>query len=150
METRRKKALKAEGPVKDQQVSVISVVTLGVLKCVLCNGRLEHTHFVQCPTVAHHKFCFPCSRKSIVAQKSESAEVFCPSGERCPLQGSYLPWAFMPEENQEIIKTIEGYDVSYGVNRVNYGEIGDYGFSYRVTPNDIKGKDNRPFPFCTE
>ena len=71
METRRKKALKAEGPVKDQQE--ISV----------------------------------------------------------------------PEE----IKTIEGYDVSYGVNRVNFG---DYGFSYRVTPNDIKGKDNRPFPFCTE
>jgi hypothetical protein len=83
-------------------------VTPGVLTCVLCNGRLEDTHFVQCPSVGHHKFCFPCSRKSIVSQKSESAEVFCPSGERCPLQGSNLPWAFMPEE----IKTIEGYGVT--------------------------------------
>lgn len=99
--------------VKDQQGNS---VTPGVLTCVLCNGRLEDTHFVQCPSVAHHKFCFPCSRKSIVTQKSESAEVFCPSGERCPLQGSNLPWAFMPEE----IKTIEGYG---------------------VTPNGIKDKD---------
>ena len=91
--------------VKDHQTNS---TTPGVLTCVLCNGRLEDTHFVQCPSVAHHKFCFPCSRKSIVSQKSESAEVFCPSGERCPLQGSNLPWAFMPEE----IKTIEGYGVT--------------------------------------
>lgn len=90
---------------KDQQGNP---VTPGVLTCVLCNGRLEDTHFVQCPSVGHHKFCFPCSRKSIVSQKSESAEVFCPSGERCPLQGNNLPWAFMPEE----IKTIEGYGVT--------------------------------------
>lgn len=95
----------AMGAVKDSQGNS---VTPGVLTCVLCNGRLEDTHFVQCPSVAHHKFCFPCSRKSIVSQKSESAEVFCPSGERCPLQGSNLPWAFMPEE----IKTIEGYGVT--------------------------------------
>lgn len=91
--------------VKEQQANS---VTQGLLTCVLCNGRLEDTHFVQCPSVPHHKFCFPCSRKSIVSQKSESAEVFCPSGERCPLQGSNLPWAFMPEE----IKTIEGYGVT--------------------------------------
>lgn len=93
------------GAVKDQQTNSVAP---GVLTCVLCNGRLEDTHFVQCPSVPHHKFCFPCSRKSIVSQKSESAEVFCPSGERCPLQGSNLPWAFMPEE----IKTIEGYGVT--------------------------------------
>lgn len=99
--------------VKDQQANS---VTPGVLTCVLCNGRLEDTHFVQCPSVAHHKFCFPCSRTSIITQKSESTEVFCPSGERCPLQGSTLPWAFMPEE----IKTIEGYG---------------------MTPNGIKDKD---------
>ena len=99
--------------VKDQQANS---VTPGVLTCVLCNGRLEDTHFVQCPSVAHHKFCFPCSRTSIMTQKSESTEVFCPSGERCPLQGSTLPWAFMPEE----IKTIEGYG---------------------MTPNGIKDKD---------
>lgn len=91
--------------VKEQQTNSVSQ---GLLTCVLCNGRLEDTHFVQCPSVPHHKFCFPCSRKSIVSQKSESAEVFCPSGERCPLQGSNLPWAFMPEE----IKTIEGYGVT--------------------------------------
>lgn len=93
------------GAVKDQPSNS---VTPGILTCVLCNGRLEDTHFVQCPSVPHHKFCFPCSRKSILSQKSESAEVFCPSGERCPLQGSNLPWAFMPEE----IKTIEGYGVT--------------------------------------
>jgi hypothetical protein len=107
METRRQKALKAEGPVKDQQ-----------LTCVLCNRRLEDIYFVQCPSVAHHKFCFLCSCKSIVTQKSESAEVFCPSGERCrPQSNVNLPWAFMPEE----IETIVGYG---------------------VTPNGIKGKDN--------
>lgn len=93
------------GALKDQQTNSVAP---GVLTCVLCSGRLEDTHFVQCPSVPHHKFCFPCSRKSIISQKSESAEVFCPSGERCPLQGSNLPWAFMPEE----IKTIEGYGVA--------------------------------------
>lgn len=38
------------------------------LKCTLCQERLEDTHFVQCPSVAHHKFCFPCSRESIKRQ----------------------------------------------------------------------------------
>jgi hypothetical protein len=47
----------------------------------------------------------------------------------------------VPEE----IKTIEGYDVSYGVNRDTASTLGTI---YRVTPK--KGKDNRPFPFCTE
>ena len=39
-----------------------------VLRCTLCNERLEDTHFVQCPSVMAHKFCFPCSRKSIQEQ----------------------------------------------------------------------------------
>lgn len=34
----------------------------------ICQERLEDTHFVQCPSVAHHKFCFPCSRESIKQQ----------------------------------------------------------------------------------
>lgn len=39
-----------------------------MLKCTLCQERLEDTHFVQCPSVGHHKFCFPCSRDSIKRQ----------------------------------------------------------------------------------
>lgn len=42
------------------------------LKCTLCQERLEDTHFVQCPSVNHHKFCFPCSRDSIKRQVSEA------------------------------------------------------------------------------
>ena len=30
-------------------------------------------------------------------------QAFCPSGERCPLQGSTVPWAFMQEEIETII-----------------------------------------------
>ncbi|XP_063698316.1 interferon regulatory factor 2-binding protein 2 [Culicoides brevitarsis] len=68
-----------------------------MLKCTLCQERLEDTHFVQCPSVNHHKFCFPCSRESIKRQGS-GAEVYCPSGEKCPLANSTIPWAFMQNE----------------------------------------------------
>lgn len=44
--------------------------TNSMLKCTLCQERLEDTHFVQCPSVNHHKFCFPCSRESIKRQVS--------------------------------------------------------------------------------
>ena len=30
-------------------------------------------------------------------------QAFCPSGERCPLQGSTVPWAFMQEEIETIL-----------------------------------------------
>ncbi|XP_058804668.1 probable E3 ubiquitin-protein ligase IRF2BPL isoform X2 [Phymastichus coffea] len=75
------------------------------LKCTLCQERLEDTHFVQCPSVPHHKFCFPCSRESIKRQGA-GTEVYCPSGEKCPLANSSVPWAFMQGE----IATILGED----------------------------------------
>lgn len=78
--------------------------SMTILTCSLCHDKLEDTHFVQCPSVNHHKFCFPCSRESIKKQGAGS-EVFCPSGERCPLQGSDLPWAFMQGEIATILGT---------------------------------------------
>uniref|UniRef100_T1JII5 Uncharacterized protein n=1 Tax=Strigamia maritima TaxID=126957 RepID=T1JII5_STRMM len=72
------------------------------LKCTLCQERLEDTHFVQCPSIQHHKFCFPCSRESIKRQGAGS-EVYCPSGEKCPLLGSNVPWAFMQGEIATIL-----------------------------------------------
>ncbi|XP_031626352.1 interferon regulatory factor 2-binding protein-like B isoform X2 [Contarinia nasturtii] len=72
------------------------------LKCTLCQERLEDTHFVQCPSVNHHKFCFPCSRESIKRQGSGS-EVYCPSGDKCPLANSTIPWAFMQGEIATIL-----------------------------------------------
>lgn len=71
-----------------------------VLKCTNCAGKLEDTHFVQCPSNQSHKFCFSCCRDSIVKQGSEA---FCPSGEKCPLAGSTVPWAFMQEEIHTIL-----------------------------------------------
>merc|ERR1719499_771592 len=35
-----------------------------LLKCTNCNGKLEDTHFVQCPSNITHKFCFTCCRDS--------------------------------------------------------------------------------------
>ncbi|XP_077421082.1 putative E3 ubiquitin-protein ligase IRF2BPL [Vanacampus margaritifer] len=75
----------------------------GPLCCTLCHERLEDTHFVQCPSAAHHKFCFPCSRDSIKAQGAAAAEVYCPSGDKCPLVGSSVPWAFMQGEIATIL-----------------------------------------------
>ncbi|KAL4641362.1 interferon regulatory factor 2-binding protein 2-A-like [Arapaima gigas] len=72
------------------------------LCCTLCHERLEDTHFVQCPSVPSHKFCFPCSRDSI-KQQGATGEVYCPSGEKCPLVGSNVPWAFMQGEITTIL-----------------------------------------------
>jgi len=74
------------------------------LKCSICEDWLEDTHFVQCPSVTSHKFCFPCSKDSIKKQGLGN-DVFCPSGKRCPLIGSNLPWAFMQSEIQTILAT---------------------------------------------
>lgn len=72
------------------------------LCCTICHEHLEDTHFVQCPSVPHHKFCFPCSREFIKSQGA-SNEVYCPSGEKCPLIGSNVPWAFMQGEIATIL-----------------------------------------------
>lgn len=72
-----------------------------LLKCTLCQERLEDTHFVQCPSQPHHKFCFPCSRDSI--KRQQGSEVYCPSGEKCPLANSTVPWAFMQGEIATIL-----------------------------------------------
>lgn len=91
-------------PQQQQQSAPDSSVPPGSvpLCCTLCHERLEDTHFVQCPSVASHKFCFPCSRESI-KQQGATGEVYCPSGERCPLVGSNVPWAFMQGEIATIL-----------------------------------------------
>ncbi|NXT29721.1 I2BP1 protein, partial [Syrrhaptes paradoxus] len=74
------------------------------LCCGLCRRRLEDTHFVQCPAVPAHRFCFPCARRAIRAGGAAGGgEVHCPSGGRCPLAGSGLPWAFMQGEIAAIL-----------------------------------------------
>ena len=89
-----------------------SVPNAESLKCTLCTERLEDTHFVQCPSVAEHKFCFPCSKESIKRQ-GVGQEVYCPSGKKCPLVGSNVAWAFMQGE----IVTILGEDFNKEFNK---------------------------------
>ncbi|KAM9707354.1 putative E3 ubiquitin-protein ligase IRF2BPL [Menidia menidia] len=89
-------------PVHSQSVPDSPIANSGPLCCTICHERLEDTHFVQCPSVPVHKFCFPCSRESIKAQGA-SGEVYCPSREKCPLLGSNVPWAFMQGEIATIL-----------------------------------------------
>lgn len=72
------------------------------LRCTLCKEQLEDVHFVQCPSVVEHKFCFTCSKESIKRQ-GVGAEVYCPSGLKCLLVGSNIPWAFMQNEIAAIL-----------------------------------------------
>lgn len=80
--------------------------TGNTLSCTLCHERLEDTHFVQCPSVPGHRFCFPCTRVYIQSRRGDG-EVYCPSGERCPLDNSpnSPPWAFMQGEVSTILGT---------------------------------------------
>ena len=73
--------------------------------CLLCRRTLEDTRFVQCPSQTQHKFCFSCSRESIVQQQGKSSDVCCPSGIRCLVAGSTTPWAFMEQEITTILAT---------------------------------------------
>jgi len=89
-------------------------------KCARCRVMLEDIHFVQCPSILAHKFCFSCCRESIafyvIMKKGKKA--FCPSGEKCPCpcsscscpcpsgmnaQDSNVPWAFTQEEIDTIL-----------------------------------------------
>lgn len=88
--------------VHPQNIPDSPMANSGPLCCTICHERLEDTHFVQCPSVPSHKFCFPCSRESIKAQGA-TGEVYCPSGEKCPLVGSNVPWAFMQGEIATIL-----------------------------------------------
>ena len=67
-------------------------------KCKNCDGNLVETDFIQCPSNMTHKFCFSCCKNFIFHRRhkffKQDSEVFCPSGERCPLKGSTLPWTF--------------------------------------------------------
>lgn len=93
----------AVGPSSNASTGESASSTQGTLLCcTLCRERLEDTHFVQCPSVPHHKFCFPCTR-SFIRSQGQGGEVYCPSGERCPLAGSNVPWAFMQGEIATIL-----------------------------------------------
>nr|XP_020442731.1 interferon regulatory factor 2-binding protein 1-like [Monopterus albus] len=95
--------LSAGGPSSNTSAGESSGTTQGTLLCcTLCRQRLEDTHFVQCPSVPHHKFCFPCTR-GFIRNQGQGGEVYCPSGERCPLAGSTVPWAFMQGEISTIL-----------------------------------------------
>ena len=70
-----------------------------LLICNLCAVRLGDSHFVQCPSVGQHKFCFPCSAYYIKKQGTKN-DISCPSGERCQVAGTKqtVTWSFMAEE----------------------------------------------------
>lgn len=42
------------------------------LNCLICCEPLDNRHFVQCPSVIYHKFCFACTKVSIQQQKVEN------------------------------------------------------------------------------
>ena len=97
-------------------------VPLADLRCLICRDRLEERHFVQCPAMSTHKFCFACSKRSIERQRqsakgkastSKSAactagnltvKVFCPSGKKCFLATEPTPWTFMNSEIETIFR----------------------------------------------
>ena len=67
-------------------------------KCKNCDGNLVDRDFIQCPSNMTHKFCINCCKNFIFYKRHKffkrDSEVFCPSGEICPLKGSTLPWTF--------------------------------------------------------
>lgn len=78
---------------------------LVILQCSECHQALEDTHFVQCPSVSDHRYCFLCCKAFIQKHKGEK-EIYCPSGLKCALIGSSnVPWAFMQTEIETILHT---------------------------------------------
>lgn len=76
-----------------------------ILQCSECHQVLEDTHFVQCPSVSEHRYCFLCCKNFIQKHKGEK-EIYCPSGMKCSLIGSNnIPWAFMQTEIETILHT---------------------------------------------
>lgn len=91
--------------------------------CYACLARLQEAAFVQCPSEPSHRFCFACTKDSIKQQLGVSGGgspvvrqlamaaagggsgtgALCPSGKRCLLAGTALPWAFMPHELEQIM-----------------------------------------------
>ena len=108
------------GPSQQQQTApkpkgkrVDQVGAHASLRCLMCRERLEDRHFVQCPSVVAHKFCFACSRQSIERQQAHnrsmsktgaSDKVYCPSGSRCFLANESTPWTFMNSEIETIFR----------------------------------------------
>ena len=82
-------------------------VNMKSMKCKSCKAKLEAPHFIHCLSNMKHNFCLTCTRNYVIMQGS-SSEVFCPSGERCLLNG--VPWSFWPWE----IKAILGYQPDKG------------------------------------
>ncbi|XP_063710641.1 interferon regulatory factor 2-binding protein 1-like [Symsagittifera roscoffensis] len=84
--------------------SVGTVSSSASYNCFICKSVLEESHFIQCPSVTKHRFCFQCTSKVIDQQfhgptgTGSTTEVHCPSGEHCPVAGSTVPWAFFESE----------------------------------------------------
>lgn len=83
-------------------------------RCRNCLIKLEGTHFVQCPAVCEHKFCFECTRNYLRKHSSVSSstsshnahqleEIYCPSSDKCILPGSSSPWSFLQTEINTIL-----------------------------------------------
>jgi len=85
--------------------TISTSIPLVILQCSECHQALEDTHFVQCPSIPEHRYCFPCCKNFIKKQTGEK-EIYCPSGLKCPLVGSTnIPWAFMQTEIETILNT---------------------------------------------
>lgn len=92
-----------ESPAQSQnekEEKTMCASTTDKLVCTSCKTELS-AQFVQCPTVKGHKFCLPCTRKSIGQQNCDKS--YCPSGAKCALHGAYIPWSFMEFEIKSIL-----------------------------------------------
>ncbi|CAF5083715.1 unnamed protein product, partial [Rotaria socialis] len=57
-------------------------IPLLILQCSDCHQALEDTHFVQCPSMSEHRYCFLCC-KSFIKKRTGEKEIYCPSGLKC-------------------------------------------------------------------